>query len=161
MDVKHTEFMELALEEAKKAAQKDEVPVGAVLISETGDILARAHNQTITLKDPSAHAEIIALRHAAQKVSNYRLTNTVLYVTIEPCIMCMGAIVHARIKTVVFGAKDPKWGAAGSIYDFATEEKLNHRTEIISGICESQCRELIKSFFSEKRKSVATNTIMS
>ena len=157
----HTKFMKFALKEGDKAGAKGEVPVGAVLVSKTGDILAASHNQTITLSDPTAHAEILALREGSNKIQNYRLLNALLYVTIEPCIMCMGAIVHARIKTVIFGAKDPKWGAAGSIYDFATEEKLNHRPEIISGICESQCRKLIQSFFLAKRKSIATNTIMS
>ena len=157
MNVEHTEFMELALAEAEKAAQKDEVPVGAVLISETGDVLARAHNQTITRTDPSAHAEIIALRHAAQKMSNYRLTNTVLYVTIEPCIMCMGAMVHARVSKVVYGAKDPKWGAAGSLYDFAKDARLNHRIEVVEGICSKRCRRLMLDFFQMRRKSVATD----
>lgn len=104
--------MNLALEEAKKAGQKAEVPIGAVLVAESGDILSRSHNQTISLGDPTAHAEILTLRDAAQKVLNYRLLSTTLYVTIEPCIMCMGAIVHARVARVVFGAHDPKWGAA-------------------------------------------------
>jgi len=157
MKVKHTEFMELALEEAEKAGQKDEVPVGAVLISETGDILARTHNQTITRTDPSAHAEILALRHAAQKISNYRLVNTILYVTIEPCIMCMGAIVHARVSKLVYGSKDPKWGAAGSLYDFAKDTRLNHRIEVVEGICSKRCRRLIQDFFQMRRKSVATD----
>ena len=149
--------MELALAEAEKAAQKDEVPVGAVLISETGDVLARAHNQTITRTDPSAHAEILALRQAAQKMSNYRLSNTILYVTIEPCIMCMGAIVHARVSKLVYGSKDPKWGAAGSLYDFAKDTRLNHRIEVVEGICSKRCRRLMQDFFQLRRKSVATD----
>ena len=152
--------MELALEEAEKAGQKGEVPVGSVLISETGDILARAHNQTITRADPSAHAEIITLRHAAQKVSNYRLLNTILYVTIEPCIMCMGAIVHARVSKLVFGAKDPKWGAAGSLYDFSQDTRLNHRIEVVEGVCAKRCRKLMQDFFQMRRKSVASDSIM-
>ncbi len=118
--------MKMALDEAKKAVQKAEVPIGAVLVSESWDILSLSHNQTISLTDPTAHAEIITLRKAAQKVSNYRLLNTTLYVTIEPCIMCMGAIVHARVSRVVFGAKDPKWGAAGSLYNFANDTRLNY-----------------------------------
>jgi tRNA(adenine34) deaminase len=160
MKVKHTEFMELAIEEAEKAGQKDEVPVGAVLVSETGDILARAHNQTITRADPSAHAEILALRHAAKKVSNYRLVNTILYVTVEPCIMCMGAIVHARVSKLVYGSKDPKWGAAGSLYDFAKDARLNHRIEVVEGICSKRCGRLMQDFFRMRRKSVATDSIM-
>jgi len=144
---KHTKFMKMALDEAKKAVQKAEVPIGAVLVSDSWDILALSHNQTISLADPTAHAEIITLRKAAQKVSNYRLLNTTLYVTIEPCIMCMGAIVHARVSRVVFGAKDPKWGAAGSLYNFANDTRLNYRPDIVHGVCEDECRTLIQEFF--------------
>jgi tRNA(adenine34) deaminase len=144
-------FMKLAIEEAKKAGQKAEVPVGAVLVSEAGDILSLTHNQAITLADPTAHAEISALREAATKILNYRLLNTTLYVTIEPCVMCMGAIVHARVARVVFGAKDLKWGAAGSLYNFAEDTRMNHRPEIIHGVCEDECRELMQEFFRLKR----------
>jgi tRNA(adenine34) deaminase len=144
-------FMKLAIKEAKKAGQKAEVPVGAVLVAEYGDILSLSHNQVITLADPTAHAEISALREAAAKVLNYRLLNTTLYVTIEPCVMCMGAIVHARVARVVFGAKDLKWGACGSLYSFAEDTRLNHRPEIIQGICEVECRELMQEFFRSKR----------
>jgi tRNA(adenine34) deaminase len=144
-------FMNMAINEAKKAGQKDEVPVGAVLVSGSGDILSQSHNQVITFADPTAHAEISALRNAATKVSNYRLLNTTLYVTIEPCVMCMGAIVHARVARVVFGANDLKWGAAGSLYNFADDTRLNHRPEIISGVCRDECRELIQDFFRSKR----------
>lgn len=143
--------MSLAIEEAKKAGQKAEVPVGAVLVAESGDILSLAHNQPITLADPTAHAEILALRKAAQKVSNYRLLGATLYVTIEPCIMCMGAIVHARLARVVFGAKDPKWGASGSLYNVAEDARLNHRPEIIHGVCQDECRALMQEFFRSKR----------
>ena len=143
--------MKLAINEAKKAGQKAEVPVGAVLVAESGDILSLSHNQTIALADPTAHAEILVLRKAAQKVLNYRLLGTTLYVTIEPCIMCMGAIVNARVTRVVFGAKDPKWGAAGSLYNFAEDIRLNHRPEIIQGICQDECRELMQEFFRLKR----------
>lgn len=139
--------MKMALDEAKKAVQKAEVPIGAVLVSDSWDILSLSHNQTISLADPTAHAEIITLRKAAQKVSNYRLLNTTLYVTIEPCIMCMGAIVHARVSRVVFGAKDPKWGAAGSLYNFANDTRLNYRPDIVHGVCEDECRTLIQEFF--------------
>jgi tRNA(adenine34) deaminase len=151
MNKKHIEFMKLAIKEAKKAGQKAEVPVGAVLVAESGDILSLSHNQTITLADPTAHAEILVLRQAAQKVLNYRLLDTTLYVTIEPCIMCMGAIVHARVARVVFGSKDLKWGASGSLYNFAEDVRLNHRPEIIQGICQDECRELIQEFFRSKR----------
>jgi tRNA(adenine34) deaminase len=154
MNEKHMEFMKLALNEAKKAGQKSEVPIGAVLVAESGNILSASHNQTISLADPTAHAEIITLRKAAQKILNYRLLSTTLYVTIEPCIMCMGAIVHARVSRVVFGAHDPKWGAAGSLYNIAHDTRLNHRPEIIPGICEDECRTLIQDFFREKRIQV-------
>jgi len=151
MNKKHIEFMKLAIKEAKKAGQKDEVPVGAVLVAESGDVLSSSHNQVITLADPTAHAEISALRQAAQKVLNYRLLSTTLYVTIEPCMMCMGAIVHARVARVVFGAQDFKWGAAGSLYNFGEDVRLNHRPKIIHGVCQDECRELIQEFFRSKR----------
>ncbi|MBU4208302.1 MAG: nucleoside deaminase, partial [Proteobacteria bacterium] len=109
--------MQLAINEAIKAGQNDEVPVGAALVAESGKILSLAHNSTINLSDPTAHAEILALRMAAKKLLNYRLLNTTLYVTVEPCIMCMGAIIHARVSRIVFGTNDPRWGAAGSIYN--------------------------------------------
>jgi tRNA(adenine34) deaminase len=144
-------FMELALNEAKKAGQIGEVPVGAVLVSENGEILSAAHNQTINLVDPTAHAEILAIRQAALKINNYRLLNTTLYVTVEPCIMCMGAIVHARISRVVFGATDPKWGAAGSLYNYAEDDRLNHRVEIITDMYADDCRRLMQDFFRAKR----------
>jgi len=153
MDERHEKFMKRAWHEAKKAGQKDEVPVGAVLVAESGDILAMTHNRTIELMDPVAHAEIMALREAAQKVMNYRLLSTTLYVTVEPCIMCMGAIVHARVSKVVFGVKDPKWGAAGSLYDFSEDSRLNHRPQIIEGVYEDECRALMQDFFRSKRNS--------
>lgn len=148
----HEEYMKQAIAEAKKAGQKGEVPIGAILVAGNGAVLSSAHNRTISLCDPSAHAEILALRKAGVKINNYRLLNTVLYVTVEPCIMCMGAIIHARIKRVVFGAYDHRGGAAGSLYNFAEDKRLNHRTEIISGICEEECRNLIQEFFREKRQ---------
>jgi tRNA(adenine34) deaminase len=151
MHEEHIKFMKLALNQAKKAGQKSEVPIGAVLVSESGEILSLSYNQTISLADPTAHAEIITLRKAAQKILNYRLLSTTLYVTIEPCIMCMGAIVHARVSRVIYGTPDPKWGAAGSLYNFAHDTRLNHRPEIISGICEDECRTLIQDFFRKKR----------
>ena len=147
----HTDFMRLALQEAKKAGQFGEVPVGAVLVSEAGAVLSAARNRTIELGEPTAHAEIIALREAAGKLRNYRLLNTTLYVTLEPCPMCMGAIIHARVARLVFGAMDPKWGAAGSLYNLAQDRRLNHQVEVISGVCESKCRDLVQEFFRRKR----------
>lgn len=151
MSVTHENFMELALDEAKKAGQIGEVPVGAVLVAENGQVISATHNQTITLADPTAHAEILVLRKAASKLSNYRLLNTSLYVTVEPCIMCMGALVHARVKRIIYGATDPKWGAAGSLYNFSEDDRLNHRVEIIKGVCEQNCRRLMQDFFRAKR----------
>ena len=147
----HIDYMRLALQEAKKAGQSDEVPVGAVLVSEAGDVLAAARNRTIELGDPTAHAEVIALREAAGKIRNYRLLNTTLYVTIEPCPMCMGALIHARVARLVFGARDPKWGAAGSLYNFAQDRRLNHQVEVIAGVYEPECRDLVQEFFRRKR----------
>jgi tRNA(adenine34) deaminase len=151
MNDNYLKFMKLAVAEAKKAGQKAEVPIGAVLVAENGEILAATHNQTISLTDPTAHAEILALREAAKKTQNYRLLNTTLYVTIEPCLMCMGAIVHARISKLVFGATDPKWGGAGSLYNLASDNRLNHQVEIIDGICADKCRALMQDFFRMKR----------
>ena len=151
----HEHFMKLALEQAEKARQIQEVPVGALLIDNKGNALARSFNQTISMNDPTAHAEILVLRKTAHLVHNYRLLNTTLYVTIEPCIMCMGAIIHARVERVVFGAFDPKWGGAGSVINLADNQKLNHTVKIVSGVCEKECREMIQDFFREKRKSVA------
>jgi len=144
-------FMRLALVEAKKAGQMGEVPIGAILVSEDGRILSSTYNRTIDLADPTAHAEILALREAALKINNYRLLNTTLYVTVEPCIMCMGAIVHARISKLVFGTGDPKWGAAGSLYNFAEDDRLNHRVAITKGVCQQECRRLMQEFFRGKR----------
>jgi len=149
--VKHIEFMKKALNEAQKAGQKDEIPIGAVLVAENDELLSAAHNQTASRQDPTAHAEILALREAADKIGNYRLLNTALYVTVEPCPMCMGAIIHARVAQVIFGTRDPKWGAAGSLYNFAEDHRFNHRPEIIEGICADECRKLMQDFFSSKR----------
>jgi tRNA(adenine34) deaminase len=151
MSTKHIEFMKLALNEAKKAERKDEIPIGAVLVAENDQVLAAKHNQTITLNDPTAHAEILALQTAAQKIGNYRLLNTTLYVTVEPCPMCMGAVIHARVARVVFGARDPKWGAAGSLYNFAADRRFNHHPQIIEDICEKECKKLMQNFFRKKR----------
>ncbi len=147
-------LMRQALNEAKKAYSEGEVPVGAVLATQKGEIIAGAHNQPIALNDPSAHAEIMVMRQAGSALKNYRLTNTVLAVTIEPCLMCMGAALNARVAQLVFGAADPKAGAAGSIYNLASDEHLNHRIDVVPGILEEECRTLIQSFFRARRKNV-------
>jgi tRNA(adenine34) deaminase len=151
MESDHLAFMKIAVSEAKKAVRIAEVPVGAVLVSGSGEILSRAHNQTIRMSDPTAHAEILAIRQAADKIHNYRLLNTYLYVSVEPCVMCMGAIVHARIAGVIYGADDPKWGAAGSVYDFIGDNRLNHQPVIIKGVLKEICRDLMQDFFKKKR----------
>jgi tRNA(adenine34) deaminase len=155
METTDNKRMDLALEEGRSAGARGEVPIGAVLVDQSGDIIARAHNRVVTDADPTAHAEILAIRHAARIESNYRLLNCALYVTVEPCIMCMGAIVHARIKRVVYGAPDPKWGAAGSLYDFAADRRLNHQPEILGGVMESECRGLLQAFFRCRRSGTA------
>jgi tRNA(adenine34) deaminase len=147
----HKDYMKLSLEEARRARQIDEVPVGAVLVAESGELLASAHNRTIIEHDPTAHAEILALRAAAGKLRNYRLLNTTLYVTVEPCVMCTGALVHARVGRLVFGALDPKWGGAGSLYNLAADPRLNHQIEVVAGVCAEECRELMQAFFRSKR----------
>jgi tRNA(adenine34) deaminase len=143
--------MRMALEAAEKAGQRGEVPVGAVLVAESGEVLAVCGNRTIEMADPSAHAEILALRQGARRIGNYRLVGTTLYATIEPCPMCMGALVHARIARLVFGAPDPRWGAAGSIYDFCRDSRLNHRIDALGGVLASESRELIQAFFRARR----------
>ena len=147
---KDKHFMKAALKAAKKARGNGEVPVGAVLVKDD-EIISTGKNSPITLNDPTAHAEIIALREGGEKLKNYRLIDTILYVTIEPCTMCMGAIMHARVKKLVFGTFDPRAGAAGSLFDFTIENKFNHNVEVKSGILESECRELIQDFFKQKR----------
>ena len=151
-DVQHIAYMRTALGQARQAARLQEVPVGAVLVSAEGDILAKAHNRTICDHDPSAHAEILAIRQAAAQRQNYRLLNTTLYVTVEPCLMCMGAIIHARIQRIFFGTRDPKWGAAGSLYNLGEDRRLNHHPEIVEGLLLDECRELIQGFFRERRR---------
>jgi tRNA(adenine34) deaminase len=155
--VTNEEFMALALAEARQAGKADEVPVGAILVAEDGVVLAKAHNQTIALSDPTAHAEIVALRSAAHALGNYRLLDTTLYVTIEPCIMCMGALLHARVTRIVYGAKDPKWGAAGSCYDLQSDPRLNHVIHVHGGVLEEECRELMQVFFKKKRDAARKN----
>ena len=143
--------MKEALKEARKAALNNEVPVGAVVVND-GKIIGRGHNRPVSLADPTAHAEIIALRRAAKKLGNYRLPGIDMYVTIEPCSMCAGAMVQARIARLYFGAKDPKAGAAGSVLNLTSNKKLNHRIKVQGGILAEECREIIQGFFKAKRK---------
>lgn len=142
--------MELALAEARMAAEAGEVPVGALVIS-NGEVIGRAGNRNLRDHDPAAHAEILALRQAARHLGNHRLTGCTLYATIEPCAMCAGAIIHARIARLVYGAKDPKAGAAGSILDVINHPRLNHKTEVVSGVLEDRCSEILQDFFRRRR----------
>jgi tRNA(adenine34) deaminase len=144
-------WMQDALVLARKAGGCDEVPIGAVIVSESGALLASAYNQTITDNDPTAHAEILAIRRAAAAIGNYRLTGSTIYTTIEPCVMCAGSLVNARVKRLVYGARDERFGAAETIYRLCDSEWLNHRLEITSGILADECRELMQEFFREKR----------
>lgn len=144
------DYMKIALEEAQKALEKDEVPVGAVVVLD-GRIIGRAYNMPITLHDPSAHAEMLAMREAAEMLGNYRLTGAELYVTLEPCVMCAGAIIQARLKRVIFGALDPKYGAVASLYNILTDKRLNHQVAVTGGILKEECGEIISRFFREKR----------
>ncbi len=143
--------MDEALAQARKAGRAAEVPVGAVLIGPDGVRLAAAHNRPITRQDPTAHAEILALRKAARLTGNYRLPGATLVVTVEPCLMCAGAILQARVARVVFGACDPKGGAFGSLYDLSCDPRLNHRLQVIGGIRAEECRKLLQAFFLERR----------
>lgn len=147
----HEEFMRRALGEARRAREAGEVPVGAVVVSD-GTVVGAGFNQPIGTVDPSAHAEIMALRAAGQTFRNYRLSGASLYVTVEPCLMCVGAIVHARIETVVYGVPDPKGGAIRSVLD-VSDLALNHRFEAEEGVLADECRELLQEFFREKRAS--------
>jgi tRNA(adenine34) deaminase len=142
--------MQAALVEAEKGGDAGEVPVGAVVIL-AGEIIGSGHNTSITANDPSGHAEIVALRAAANAKGNHRLPGVTLYVTLEPCAMCMGAIAQARISRLVFGAYDPKAGAAGSVIDLTESKALNHRFEVNGGVLEDECGELLKEFFASKR----------
>ena len=144
------EFMSQALAEARRGAAEGEVPVGAVVVLD-GRVIAAAHNQPIALCDPTAHAEVLALRAAGLAAGTYRLIDASLYVTIEPCVMCIGAMINARIAKVFFGARDDKAGAAGSVYDIGRDGRLNHRLEIHAGVMEDACAEVIREFFRARR----------
>jgi tRNA(adenine34) deaminase len=144
-------FMRRALELARSAEQEGEVPVGALLVRD-GEIIGEGWNRPIASNDPSAHAEIRVLRDAGERVGNYRLPGSTLYVTLEPCVMCAGAIIHARVERLVFGAFDPKGGAAGSVFDLLpSDERFNHRVECEGGVLEAECGELLRSFFRNRR----------
>ncbi len=144
-------FMGLAIEEAEKGYRLAEVPVGAVLVGPDGQILSRAHNMPITSNDPTAHAEILAVRSASTRVGNYRLPETVVYVTLEPCAMCVGALLHARVRRLVFGARDPRSGAAGTVLNLAAVGCFNHRIDVTGGVLAENCAEVLHRFFKERR----------
>jgi len=152
----HDYWMALAIAEAAKARAKQEVPIGCVIVRD-GKIIARGHNLRESTQDPAAHAELITIRKAARKLNSWRLLDTTLYVTLEPCIMCMGAIILARIPIVVFGCHDPKGGAAGTLYDLSGDPRLNHRVELVPRVLEGECSSLLSSFFADlrRRKKIA------
>ena len=146
--------MQLAMKQALAAESMDEVPVGAVLVDQEGSILAESHNQTISLSDPCAHAEILALRQAGQKLGNYRLLGTTLYVTLEPCAMCAMALVHARVKRVVYAASDPKTGACGSVFNLIADPRHNHSVEVQGGLLAEQAGQQLSAYFKRKRQRI-------
>jgi tRNA(adenine34) deaminase len=143
-------YMKEAIKEAFRALDEDEVPIGAIIVHKNR-IIGKAHNQREKLHDPTAHAEMIALTQAASFLDNWRLKDTTMYVTIEPCIMCAGALVNARVKRLVYGAQDPKAGGCGSIFNVINDKRLNHKIEVTSGVMEKDCRLLMKEFFKKKR----------
>ena len=147
--------MQRALELAHKAEACGEVPIGAVLVKDD-QIIGEGYNSPISQHDPTAHAEIMALRDAADRIGNYRLLNTTLYVTIEPCVMCAGALVHARVKEVVFGAAEPRTGAAGSIFEILQSPKLNHQVQVRGGVLAKECAALLQEFFKQRRNTVTS-----
>ncbi len=147
----HDYWMRRAIAEAGRARDMDEVPIGCVIVRD-GKIIARGHNLRENSQDPSAHAELIAIRRAARKLGSWRLLNTALYVTLEPCTMCMGAIILARIPIVIFGCYDPKGGAAGSLYDLSADPRLNHRVELVPHVLKEECSGLLSGFFADLRR---------
>ena len=150
MDKTHEYYMQFAIEQAKLAEKIGEVPVGAVLVQDN-QLIASAHNQPISNNDPTAHAEIQLLRKAGKKLNNYRLPNTTLYVTLEPCTMCIGAMIHARVSRIVFGAYDQKTGVCGSCQDLSTSECFNHSIETEGGVLADECKQLLQKFFKKRR----------
>ena len=147
-------FMRMAIEEALKAGERGEVPVGAVIVNEHQNVLAAAGNNCICESDPSGHAEMVSMRLAGKKTGNYRLLNTTMYVTIEPCVMCAGALVHARVGRLVYGASDPKTGGVVSCYQIGGDSKLNHQLNVEGGVMAKECAELVTSFFKKKREQL-------
>lgn len=145
-----SKYMRIALEEARKAGQAEEVPVGAILVKE-GEVLSRDHNRCIELNDPTAHAEILVLRKAGEILKNYRLNDTVMYVTAEPCPMCASAMVHSRISRLVFGTAEPKFGAVETRFKLLQDNSLNHKVEVEKGVLEKECAEILKGFFRARR----------
>jgi len=145
-------FMLLAIEQAQLAGSMDEVPIGAVITDKDNNLISSGYNLRESNHDPTAHAEIIAIKNAAKKLNTWRLDGTTLYVTIEPCPMCMGAIVLSRINRLVFGARDPKAGSVFSLYNIGTDNKLNHNVEVKEGVCEMECSNLLKEFFQTLRQ---------
>ena len=143
-------FMKLAFEEAEVAFAEGEVPVGAVLVKD-GRVIAKAHNQRESTNDPTGHAEILALKAGAGEIANWRLTGATLYVTKEPCVMCAGAMVNARLGRLVYGCRDGKGGGADSLYNLLTDKRLNHQVEVVSGLLEKECAEILIKFFQERR----------
>ena len=148
----HLHHMEMALEEALIAAAEEEVPVGAVIVSFQKGVIGRAHNQREMLHDPTAHAEMLAITQAAAALRSWRLDDCVLYVTLEPCPMCAGAIVQARLPLLVYGATDPKAGACGTLYQIPTDARLNHRAQVLGGVLAGRCAAVLSDFFAEKRQ---------
>lgn len=147
----HEHFMQEALKEARKAYKKDEAPVGAVIIKD-GAVIARGHNERETKQDGTLHAEVTAIRKACKKLGSWRLSDCDMYVTLEPCVMCAGALIQARVRRVYFGASDPKAGAAGSVVNLLEIDRFNHKVEVVKGLLEEECSGILKEFFRELRK---------
>ena len=154
----HIAHMEMALEEAEAARQEDEVPIGAVIVSFEQGVIGRAHNQREQLLDPTAHAEMIAITQAAQALKSWRLENCALYVTLEPCPMCAGAVVMARLPLLVYGTTDPKAGACDTLYQITSDPRLNHRAQVVRGVLADRCAAVLSGFFAQKRRLGKTTT---
>ena len=158
MEIDNEFWMRKAIEAAENARNLDEIPIGACLIDNENRLIAAAGNRTITDCDPTAHAEILVLREAARKIGNYRLADTTVFTTVEPCAMCAGALVNARVKTLVYGTKDERFGAVETLFRICDNSSLNHRIEIISGVLAEDCRRLMQDFFRAKRGKISANT---
>ena len=156
---KDLEYMQLALEQARLAPALGEVPIAAVLVLD-GQVLAQVHNFREVWQDPTAHAEVVAIRQAATKLGSWRLTGTTMYVTVEPCSMCAGAIIQSRVSRLVFGTKDPKAGACGSVFNLPDERRLNHRVQVVGGVLERESQELLQAFFRGLRDGVSERASM-